>query len=47
MESKKYLVQISVVVTADDEEEAAELAQEKIGRGRWSDHDIREIENKD
>lgn len=28
----KYLISISLVVTADDEEEAAELAQEDIGR---------------
>jgi hypothetical protein len=42
--SKYYLVSISVVVTAEDQEEAAELAQEKIGRGRWTDFDIKEIE---
>lgn len=44
METKKYLVTISVVVTADDESEAAEFAQEKIGRGRWTDFDINEVE---
>jgi nitrogen regulatory protein PII-like uncharacterized protein len=44
METKKYLVMISVVVTADTKEEAAELAQEKIGRGRWTDFDIKVID---
>jgi hypothetical protein len=38
-----YLVNISVVVTANDKDEAGELAQEKIGRGRWTDFDIKEV----
>ena len=37
----KFLVSISVVVEASKEDEAYELAQEKIGRGRWTDCDAR------
>lgn len=33
----KFLVSISVVVEANKEDEAYKLAQEKIGRGRWTD----------
>lgn len=40
----KYLISISLVVTADDEEEAAELAQEDIGRRWWSEFEIREVD---
>lgn len=37
----KYLVNISVVVTAISEDEACELAQEKIGRGGWQDYNVK------